>query len=114
MAAQHSEATERVAIENVTHPGKRTEVDGAMYRAMREALLRVLPPHAPGLTREEYHHAVIPHLPQELYPEGAKSGWWSKALQLDLEAKGEIARERTTPLRWHRTGSDVARRPGGD
>jgi hypothetical protein len=35
---------------------------------------------------------------------GAKAGWWSKAVQFDLEAKGVIAREPGKPLRWHRTG----------
>jgi hypothetical protein len=46
--------------------------------------------------------AVLPHLPQNLYPGGAKVGWWAKTVQLDLEAKGAIARESTKPLRWHR------------
>ena len=44
----------------------------------------------------------ISHLPQDLFPEGAKAGWWMKAAQLDLEAKGVIAREKTKPLRWHK------------
>jgi len=46
--------------------------------------------------------AVVPHLPDDLFPGGAKAGWWSKAVQLDLEAKGVIARESSKPLRWYR------------
>jgi len=46
--------------------------------------------------------AVVPHLPRDLFPGGAKAGWWSKAVQLDLEAKSVIAREASKPLRWHR------------
>lgn len=46
--------------------------------------------------------ALVPHLPDDLFPGGAKAGWWSKAVQLDLEAKGVIARESSKPLRWHR------------
>jgi hypothetical protein len=46
--------------------------------------------------------AVVPHLPADLFPGGAKAGWWSKTVQLDLEAKGVIAREASRPLRWHR------------
>jgi hypothetical protein len=30
-----------------------------------------------------------------LFPQGAKSGWWQKAVQLDLEAKGAIVRDDT-------------------
>jgi hypothetical protein len=32
-------------------------------------------------------------------PGGATAGWWLKAVRLDLEAKGIVAREKTTPLR---------------
>jgi hypothetical protein len=41
----------------------------------------------------------LKHLPEELFPGGAKAGWWTKAVQLDLEAKKVIVREKTTPLR---------------
>jgi len=46
--------------------------------------------------------AVVPHLPRDLLPGGAKAGWWSKAVQLDLEAKGVIAGKGSKPLRRHR------------
>jgi Family of unknown function (DUF6958) len=46
--------------------------------------------------------AVLPHLSATLFPDGAHAGWWLKTVQLDLEAKGVIAREKTTPLRLHR------------
>lgn len=101
--SEHEPVSGRVTIENVNHPGSTSTVDGAMYAAMRAALLAVLPPAAPGLTQAEMQQAVVPHLPEDLFPGGAKSGWWSKAVQLDLEAKGLVVRERTTPLRWHRT-----------
>jgi hypothetical protein len=41
-------------------------------------------------------------LPERPFPEGAKAGWWTKTVQLDLEAKGVVAREKTRPLRWHK------------
>ncbi len=47
-------------------------------------------------------NAVVPHLPNDHVPRGAKAGWWSKAVQLDLEAKVVIAREASKPLRRHR------------
>jgi hypothetical protein len=94
--------TGRIMVENVNHPGSRSTVDAGLYLAMRAAMLRVLPAQAPGLTQAEMLDALAPHLPGDLFPGGAKAGWWSKTVQLDLEAKGAIARERSTPLRWHR------------
>ncbi len=95
-------ASGRVEIENVNHPGRTTTVDAARYDAMRAAVLAALPTEPPGLTQTEMRAAVLPHLPDDLFPGGAKADWWSKAVQLDLEAKGLVVRERTTPLRWHR------------
>ena len=92
----------RVRIENVNHPGSSTTVDAGLYTAMREALLAVLPAAAPGMTESQMRQAVLPKLPEDLFPGGARAGWWSKAVQLDLEAKGLIDREPSRPLRWHR------------
>ena len=92
----------RVTIENVNHPGLTSHVNAGMYHAMRNALLKVLPNEAPGLTQAEFQDAVVAHLPHDLFPGGEKAGWWSKAVQLDLEAKGTIVREKVTPLRWYR------------
>jgi hypothetical protein len=96
------ELGERITVENVNVPGYTTRLDATMYRAMQAALLKVLPPKGPGLTQDEMRRAVVPLLPKPLFPGGAKAGWWAKAVQLDLEAKGVIAREATKPLRWHR------------
>ena len=93
---------DRIAIENVNHPGATTMVDAAKYRAMRAALLAVLPDGPPGTTEAAFRTAVLPHLPDDVFPGGVTAGWWAKAVQLDLEAKGVITRERVTPLRWHR------------
>ena len=41
-------------------------------------------------------------LSEKLFPEGTKAGWWTKALQLDVEAKGIVVREKTKPLRCAR------------
>lgn len=48
--------------------------------------------------------AVVPLSPQRLWPGGAKAMWWMKTVQLDLEAKGLVARDAATrPMRWRRT-----------
>lgn len=78
-------------------------MNAANYQAMRRALLKVLPPRSPGLTQAEMFRAVLPHLPSGLFPGGAKAGWWMKTVQLDLEAKRIVAREKAKPLRWHRS-----------
>ena len=95
-------ARSRLVVENVNHPGKSRPVDAAKYRAMKRALLKVLPSRVPGLTYAEMSKAVLTHLPANLFPGGAKAGWWLKTVQLDLEAKKTIRRERTKPLRWQR------------
>ena len=69
---------------------------------MRRAFIKVLPKMPPGLTAEEVLKRLLAHLPDDLFPGGAEAGWWSKTAQLDLEAKGVIAREKTPPLRLQR------------
>ena len=94
---------QQVAVENVNCPGQTSNVDAEKYNAMRKALLKVLPRNQPGLSQKEMFAAVLPHLPDRLWPGGAKSGWWAKTVQLDLEAKHIVARSDTKPLRWYRT-----------
>ncbi len=92
---------EKITVENVNVPGKTSRVDAAKYQAMKQALLQVLPRKEPGLNQAAIREAVIPHLPEDLYPGGSTAGWWAKTVQLDLEAKGMVVREATKPLRWH-------------
>lgn len=94
---------DKVVVENVNHPGKTQRVDRAKYEAMRAAMLAALPSHAPGLTQSEMVTTVKVELPEALFPGGATAGWWAKAVQLDLEAKGVITRE-GRPLRWRLAG----------
>lgn len=96
-------ADDRIEIENFTSPGHVQRVDRVKYEAMRDALLQVLPVGAPGLTVAEAKERLLPLLPEALFPGGDKAGWWLKAAQLDLEAKGVVRREATKPLRLHRT-----------
>lgn len=94
--------TARIEVENVNHPGKVWRVNADMYEAMKRAYLKILPKTSPGLTLAEIRERVVAHLPDELFPEGAKAGWWAKAVQLDLEAKGLVMRENTKPIRIHK------------
>jgi hypothetical protein len=95
-------ARRMVKVGNVNHPGQVREVDAVMYDAMRRGLLKVLRKTSPGLTVEEMYAKVASQLPEDLFPAGAKAGWWAKTVQLDLEAKGIIARDKSRPLRLRR------------
>lgn len=95
----------KIAVENINVPGKTTNVDATKYEAMKVAFLRILPEKSPGLTQKEIQEKVVAHLPDDNFPEGATSGWWAKTVQLDLEAKGVVIREKTKPLRWYKIQS---------
>ena len=97
-------ATEdKVEVENPNSPGKTSRVNKAKYQDMRQAMLAVLTKDQPGMSQAEYKAALLPHLSQDLFPGGEKAGWWTKCVQLDLEAKGIVARSNTKPLRFYLT-----------
>lgn len=96
-----SKDSEKIEIENVNHPGRTERVDKSKYEAMKKALLGVMPATEPGFTVAELHEQLLPKLPENLFPGGATAGWWLKAVQLDLEAKGVITRVKSKPLRLH-------------
>jgi hypothetical protein len=89
----------KITIENVISPGHTYRVDRAKYTAMCDALIAILPTKPPGITVAEAKAALLPRLPAGLFPGGAKAGWWLKAVQLDLEAKGTIGRGPGKPVR---------------
>jgi hypothetical protein len=92
----------KMKVENVLRPGSTYTVDATKYEAMKKAYLAVLPKARPGLTAAEIGKALLPHLSEEHFPGGATAGWWAKAVQLDLEAKGVVARTDSRPLRLYR------------
>jgi hypothetical protein len=93
---------EMVEIENVNHSGKKARVDAGKYRQARAAMLKFLPKKAPGMTQAEMFEAMRAALPLAEFP-GRTSSWWMKSVQLDLEAKGLVVRDKGRPLRWRRT-----------
>lgn len=94
---------DKIEIENVNTPGRTERVDRAKYTAMREALLAVLPDRVPGLKVADAKQALLPRLPEALFPQGKTAGWWLKAVQLDLEAKGVIRRADAKPVQLYRS-----------
>lgn len=93
----------KILVENVGQPGKTYSVDAHKFAAMRKAVLAVCPATPPGMTPAEIITAVIPHLPDDLFPNGEKAGWWVKSVQLDLEAKGVLTRAPKAPVRLWKT-----------
>ena len=91
---------ERIEVENVNHPGKTQKVDAAKYLAMKAAMLKALPSKSPGLTLAQLKEALV--LPEDTFPGGEKAGWWMMCVQLDLLAKGVIARAPGSPVRLHK------------
>ena len=71
-----SKSLERVEMLNFTSPGHVVRVEKAKYDAMKDALLAAVPSAQPGLTVAEIKARVLPLLPEDLFPGGAKAGWW--------------------------------------
>ena len=92
--------SDKIEVENINHPGHITRVDAVKYAVAKSALLAILTGQEQGLTQTEMMAAIKGQIDQTLFPNGAKSGWWMKTVQLDLEAKGQINRLATKPLRW--------------
>jgi hypothetical protein len=92
-----------VTVQNVVRPGSKRKVDARKYRAMKRAFLNVVPKAPPGVTREQILRRIAAHVPKTLFPKGAGVTWWSKTVQLDLEAKRIIRREKKPPVRLYRS-----------
>ncbi len=99
-----SETDDMIEIKNFTSPDWSGRVNRAKYMAMREAFLVVLPTEPPGIKVADAKAALLPNLSEAHFPNGEKAGWWLKAVQLDLEAKGFIERAAKGPVRLFRTG----------
>lgn len=91
---------EKVSIQNVNVPSYVGRVDAKKYEATKQALMQILPDDGLGLTQTQMFARIKLVIDQQLFPKGAKSGWWAKTVQLDLEAKGVIIRHHAKPLRW--------------
>ncbi|MFQ1699562.1 DUF6958 family protein [Loktanella agnita] len=97
-----TQAADKIEVENINTPGRTERVDKAKYTAMKTAYLAALPDTSPGFTAAEAKAALLPLLSEDVFPGGAKAGWWMKCVQLDLEAKEIVKREKCSPLRFHK------------
>ena len=97
------EPSDRIEVLSATSPNHVVRLDRAKFEAMRDALLKVLPAEAPGMTVADAKRDLLPLLPEALFQGGEKAGWWLKAVQLDQEARGAIKRAAGSPVRLYRT-----------
>ena len=88
--------------QGAVHPntGKTEARNRVKYEAARKAFLKVMPTRGPGITQSEMLALMKKVLPASKW--GTTQGWWTKTVQLDAEARGEITRDGGKPLRWKR------------
>lgn len=102
-----------IRARNVNHPDHRENLKAEKYHIIREAMLGALPLDEWMLfsTLEERVRACLEDkdVPKSLFPKPGSLRWYCKAVQLDLEARGEIERQpRKSPLRLRRRRRDRA------
>jgi hypothetical protein len=95
----------KIEIENVMSPGHIVRVDADKYEAMKRAFLKVLPKKSPGLTATEIGEAILLHLPDDLFPQGAKAGWRRKRCSSTWKRKASLRGK--TPSRCAGTSVDL-------
>lgn len=88
-----------IEARNVNHPEHRENLKAEKYNVIRAAMLAALPAHDSGesMTFDELERKVAAHLkendvPKEMFPKPGSVRWYTKTVQLDLEARGEIER----------------------
>ena len=94
--------SEKIEIENINVPGKVSRVEKTKYEEIKRCLMSVLPEQAPGLSHSQIVEACKSEASDTLFPNGEKLGWWTKTVQLDLEAKSALKRHTGKPLSWYK------------
>ena len=96
-----------IQAQNVNHPEYTENLNETKYQIIREAIHSVLPTEI-GMTFKDMEDAVKALLEGKesvmaLFPKPGSIRWYCKAVQLDLEAKGEIERlPRISPMQLRR------------
>lgn len=88
-----------IQAQNVNHPDYHENLNAVKYNWIREAMLAALPEwHSQeSIDFSELESRIHAYLrekavPPALFPKPGSVRWYTKAVQLDLEAKGEIER----------------------
>ncbi|MGR3436769.1 MAG: DUF6958 family protein [Shimia sp.] len=90
-----------VEVRTPNAPDRVARVNAAEYGAIRDAVMATITDSAPGMTEAETKAALPIGLDPVLFPGGETAGSWMKTVQLDLEARGLVARVGIRTLRFH-------------
>ncbi len=77
---------------NVNKGSRGFPVTEVKYEPIRKAILASLPRSTKGITFKELVAQVATRVPKELFPKSGSVSWYTKVVQLDLEAKGIVER----------------------
>ena len=96
-----------IKARNINHPDHRENLKAEKYHCIRRAMLASLPSDSwlPFSELEDRVRAWLNanHVPPALFPKPGSVRWYCKAVQLDLEARGEIERQpKKSPLHLRR------------
>ncbi len=67
-------------------------VTAEKYEPIRKAILASVPQNKEGVSFKELVASVSGQVPKELFPKRGSVSWYTKVVQLDLEAGGHIER----------------------
>ncbi|MCY3976822.1 MAG: hypothetical protein OXG23_01870 [Chloroflexi bacterium] len=100
-----------IRARNVNHPQHRENLKAEKYEIIREAMLASLSAETwmPFTELEDKVRARLhdADLPAALFPKPGSVRWYCKAVQLDLEARGEIERQpKKSPLHLRKRQPD--------
>lgn len=91
--------------QNVNKGSRGFAVTAEKYEPIRKAILASVPRNMEGVSFKELVASVNGRVPKELFPKRGSVSWYTKVVQLDLEANGQIERiPGATPqrVRWAR------------
>jgi hypothetical protein len=91
---------ERIQLRNPDPKKKGARIARDQYAIARNVALATLPAKEPGITLTDFREKVAKKLKSAKGWDKAASGsWYSMAIKLDLEARGEITRVGNAPQR---------------
>ena len=92
---------EKIEVFNINNPGKSSFVQKDRYEEVKRILKEFMPNKSPGMNQDEMAILVIEKVSGTIFDNKTKAGWWMKTVQLDLEARKVMFREKTKPIRWY-------------
>ena len=77
---------------NVNKGSRGFAVTSDKYEPIRKAIIAAVPRNKEGVSFKELVASVTRRVPKELFPKPGSVSWYTKVVQLDLEASGQIER----------------------